>query len=91
MSLADHRDCPGSPGMSIPPSQFGAADRTFIRANPRPSVACLSCLLLLATRLPMGRLAKPRFSPQLAAASQACLQNRLNELGQNLAIEIREW
>ena len=21
----------------------------------------------------------------------ACLQNRLNELGQNLAIEIREW
>jgi len=29
--LADHRDCPGSPGMSTPPSPFGAADRTFIR------------------------------------------------------------
>jgi hypothetical protein len=24
-------------------------------------------------------------------ATLACLQNRLNELGQNLAIEIREW
>jgi len=60
MSLADHRDCPGSPGMSIPPSQFGAAERTFIRANPWLKIL-------------------------------ACLPNRLNELGQNLAIEIREW
>ncbi len=63
--LADYRDCPGSPGMSTPPSPFGAADRTLIRANPRPSVA--QCLAF------------------------SCLQNRLNELGQNIAIEIREW
>ena len=28
-------------------------------------------------------------APDLAAL--ACLQNRLNKLGQNLAIEIREW
>ena len=26
-----------------------------------------------------------------SAAAKASLQNRLNELGQNLAIEIREW
>jgi hypothetical protein len=32
-----------------------------------------------------------RFSSQPALAGQACLQNRLNELGQNFAIEIREW
>jgi hypothetical protein len=31
MSLADHRECPGAPGMSTPPSPFAAADRTFIR------------------------------------------------------------
>jgi len=53
--------------MSTPPSPFGAAERTFIRANPRQSVA--------------KKLGLP-FS---------YLQNRLNELGQNLAIEIREW
>lgn len=32
-----------------------------------------------------------RFSSQPALAGQACLQNRLNELGENFAIEIREW
>ena len=32
-----------------------------------------------------------RHSSQPALAGQACLQNRLNELGQNYAIEIREW
>ena len=32
-----------------------------------------------------------RHSSQPALAGQACLQNRLNELGQNIAIEIREW
>jgi hypothetical protein len=37
--LTDDRDCPVSPGMSIPPSPFGAADRTLIRVNPRQSVA----------------------------------------------------
>jgi hypothetical protein len=36
-------------------------------------------------------LAKPRLSSQPALAGQACLQNRLNELGENFAIEIREW
>jgi hypothetical protein len=33
--LADHRDCPRSPGMSTPPSPCGAAERTFIRDNRR--------------------------------------------------------
>jgi hypothetical protein len=28
---------------------------------------------------------------QPALAGQACLQNRLNELGENFAVEIREW
>jgi len=32
---------------------------------------------------------RPAEAPDLATL--ACLQNRLNELGQNLAIEIREW
>ena len=32
--LADYRDCPESPGMSTPPSPFGAADRTSIRVHP---------------------------------------------------------
>jgi hypothetical protein len=32
-----------------------------------------------------------RHSSQPALAGQACLQNRLNELGQNYAIEIRSW
>lgn len=32
-----------------------------------------------------------RHSSQPALAGEACLQNRLNELGENFAIEIREW
>jgi len=42
--LADHRDCPGSPGVSTPPSPFGAADRTFIRVYLLLSVAKKLCL-----------------------------------------------
>lgn len=45
--FADHHDCPVSPGMSALPGPFGAADRTFIRANPCPSVAGLTCLYRL--------------------------------------------
>ncbi len=63
--LADHRDCPGSPGMSTPPSPFGAADRTLIRVNPWLSI---------------------RLWPAFFR-----LQNRLNELDEDMAIEIREW
>ena len=54
-------------------------------------------LVAAATYLPEDylrlrlRFAKPRFSSQPALAGQACLQNRLNELGENFAIEIREW
>ena len=65
--LADHRECPGSPGISTPPTPFGAADRTFIRVNLLLSVAKHSAVagFSLATRLPMGRLAKPRLPPQV--------------------------
>jgi hypothetical protein len=41
-------------------------------------------------------LAKPRFEDSavaclLLSAAFCCLQNRLNELDENFAIEIREW
>jgi len=49
----------------------------------------LSLCGLVAVSLPEHCLL--RLSSQPALAGQACLQNRLNELGQNYAIEIREW
>ena len=42
--LTDHRDCPGSPGMSTSPSPFGAADRTSIRVNPLHPWLAFCCL-----------------------------------------------
>ena len=42
--LTDHRDCPGSPGMSTSPGPFGASDRTFIRVYLLLSVAKKLCL-----------------------------------------------
>lgn len=38
-----------------------------------------------------GRSHVTNHSSQPALAGHACLQNRLNELGQNYAIEIRSW
>jgi len=80
--LADYRDCPGSPGMSTPPSPFGAADRTFIRVYLLQFACDLAASAVSKTRLWLSIRLWPAF---------CCLQNRLSELGENFAIEIREW
>ena len=68
--------------MSTSLSPFGAADRTFIRVYLLQFACDLAASAVSKTRLWLIIRLWPVF---------CCLQNRLNELDENLAIEIREW
>jgi hypothetical protein len=67
--------------------------RLRLRFTPAQTSGLKAFTFPLFTRLVAAAtyLPKPRFSSQPALAGQACLQNRLNELGQNYSIEICSW